>query len=70
MTDILIRNVPAADVRRLDEKAAALGLSRAEYLRRRIIADAHRPVETALSREDFAQFEALADEEFMAAAWN
>ena len=34
MTDLLSRNVPAEDVAGLDARAAKLGLSRADYLRR------------------------------------
>ena len=33
-TDLLIRNVPAEDIAGLDVRAAKLGLSRADYLRR------------------------------------
>lgn len=40
MTDVLIRNVPEEDLARIDERAARLGLSRGEYLRRRISQDA------------------------------
>ncbi|HET7303456.1 MAG TPA: ribbon-helix-helix protein, CopG family [Segeticoccus sp.] len=36
MTDVLIRNIPEDVLSRIDERAARLGLSRNEYLRRRI----------------------------------
>lgn len=42
MTDILIRNVPDDDLRRIDEKARRLGLSRSEYLKRQIAQEAAR----------------------------
>jgi hypothetical protein len=44
MTDILIRNVPDDDLTRIDKRASRLGLSRSEYLRRRIMQDAARDV--------------------------
>ena len=40
MTDILIRNVADGDLQRIDARAARLGLSRGEYLRRRIVQEA------------------------------
>ena len=42
MTDVLIRNVSDDDLARIDEQATRLGLSRNEYLRRRIMQDAAR----------------------------
>lgn len=42
MPDILIRNVPADDVARLDAQARRLGLSRSEYLRRHLLQQARR----------------------------
>ena len=36
MPDVLIRDVPAEDLARIDGHAARLGLSRTEYLRRRL----------------------------------
>jgi len=42
--DILIRDVPAGDLARIDAHAARLGLSRTEYLRRRLHQDAARPM--------------------------
>lgn len=41
MTDVLIRGVSARDLAAIDERAARLGLSRNEYLRRRIMQDAN-----------------------------
>ena len=40
MTDVLIRDVPEAVVAALDARASRLGLSRSEYLRRRLAQDA------------------------------
>lgn len=42
MTDVLIRGVADDDLARIDQRAAQLGLSRGEYLRRRITQDAGR----------------------------
>jgi len=43
MPDVLIRDVPAEDLARVDAHAARLGLSRTEYQRRRLHQDAGRP---------------------------
>jgi hypothetical protein len=42
MPDVLIRDLPAEDLARLDAHAARQGLSRTEYLRRRLREDAAR----------------------------
>jgi hypothetical protein len=72
MTDVLIRGLKPEDVARLDAHAVALGLSRNEYLRRRIEQDARRgrgPV-TRADFERFAdRFRGLADVELMRRAW-
>ncbi|HEX9529995.1 MAG TPA: ribbon-helix-helix protein, CopG family [Acidimicrobiales bacterium] len=73
MSDILIRDVPDADVAALDAHAAALGLSRNEYLRRRLHQDArHRAVSVADTdlRRFATLFADLADREVMARAWS
>lgn len=44
MADILIRNVPPDDLRRLDEQARRAGLSRADFLRRQLHQQAARTV--------------------------
>jgi hypothetical protein len=36
MPDLLVRNLPEAELRQLDSRARALGLSRSEYVRRRL----------------------------------
>jgi hypothetical protein len=75
MTDILLRNIPEADVVAIDARAAILKLSRNEYIRRQL-AQAVRAtsvpaeVPTLGSLERFAEtFSDLADEEVMRGAW-
>lgn len=75
MTDVLIRNVPEEDLRRIDEKAARMGLSRADYLKRQIAQDARRALpDQPLTLDDFATFANLAsdllDEDVMREAWS
>jgi hypothetical protein len=61
MPDILIRNFPAEDLARLDEHAARLGVSRSDYLRRRLQQEARRTA-TAVTAGDLARFgETFAD---------
>lgn len=72
MTDVLIRDVPDDVLAAVDAHAERLGLSRSEYVRRRLAQDASAsamPVTVAdLARfaEDFAD---LADPDVMARAW-
>ena len=72
MTDVLIRDLEPEDVARLDARAAALGLSRHEYLRRRLEQDARRGT-GAVTQADFERVvervSDLADEELMRRAW-
>jgi hypothetical protein len=73
VTDLLIRDVPEEDVARIDAHAARLGLSRTEYLRRRLRQEAARPVGpvTVADLERFAaRFGDLADPEVMRQAWS
>jgi hypothetical protein len=73
MPDILIRDVPAEDLARIDAHAARLGLSRTEYLRRRLRQEAARPTGpvTAADLQKFAsRFSDLADPEVMRRAWS
>lgn len=72
MTDVLVRDVPDHVVAALDTRAARLGLSRSEYLRRRLAQEAA----TTAERVDvehlsaFAEvFADLADPEVMKGAW-
>jgi len=67
VTDILIRDVPDDVVAAVDARASRLGLSRSEYVRRRLAQDA------AVSTEDLARFSALfgdlADPDVISQAW-
>jgi hypothetical protein len=76
MTDILIRDVPDETIAELDAAAARTGVSRVEYLRRTLAAEAERlareerPALTADDWSDFAdRFADLADEQLMRKAW-
>lgn len=73
MPNVPIRDVPAEDLARIDAHAARLGLSRTEYLRRRLHQDAARPA-TPVTTEDlraFAdRFGDLAEPEVMSRAWS
>jgi hypothetical protein len=72
MADVLIRDVPDAVLAGVDAHAARLGLSRVEYIRRRLSADADTSG-VSVSTEDlrgFAKsFSDLADPEVMDSAW-
>jgi hypothetical protein len=73
MADLLIRDVPAEDVARIDAHAARLGLSRTEYLRRRLRQEAARslgPVTTDDLKRFSSRFSDLADDEVMRRAWS
>jgi hypothetical protein len=72
MTDLLIRDVPDEVLAGLDAHAAKLGLSRAEYIRRRLAADAataRSPVSTEDLRALTKPFPDLADPDVMGDAW-
>lgn len=73
MPNVLIRDVPAEDLARIDAHAARMGLSRTEYLRRRLHQDAARPV-TPVTADDLRAFSArfgdLADPAIMRRAWS
>lgn len=70
MVDILIRDVPDHVLRILDGKARRLGLSRTEYVRRQLAAEADGE---AVSAEDLAHFGKvfgdLSDPDVMTEAW-
>ncbi|MEO6468353.1 MAG: antitoxin [Acidimicrobiia bacterium] len=72
MTDILIRDVPADVVAAIDTKAARVGLSRSEYLRRTLERE-RRSQTTTVTVDDLAAFAAsfpdLDDPEVMGGAW-
>jgi plasmid stability protein len=73
MTNILIRDVPDDVVAALDARSALLGLSRNEFLRRRIAQEARRN-SSPVTAEDLRQFATLSadlgDPEVMAQAWS
>lgn len=72
MTDVLVRDVPDNVIAALDARASRLGLSRSEFLRRRLAQEASsgpQPV-TVGDLAAFAQsFPDLADAEVMKGAW-
>lgn len=73
MTDVLIRGVADEDLARIDERAARLGLSRGEYLRRRITQDANRGderVSVADLQRAAELSQDLLDESVMRDAWS
>ncbi|MGI8622865.1 MAG: type II toxin-antitoxin system VapB family antitoxin [Solirubrobacteraceae bacterium] len=73
MPDILIRDVSTEDLARIDAHAVRVGLSRTEYLRRRLHQDAARPA-SAVTAEDLQAFSSrfvdLGDPEVMRQAWS
>jgi len=72
MTDMLIRGIPDEVIAGLDAHAGRLGLSRSEYVRRRLAQDAASPG-SAVTVQDLAQFAEtfgdLADPDVMSQAW-
>jgi hypothetical protein len=72
MTDILVRDVPEDVVAALDAQAGRLGLSRNEYVRRRLAQDAVGQ-DSPVSVEDLARFADvfgdLTDPDVMSQAW-
>jgi plasmid stability protein len=71
MSDILIRNVPDEVLGAIDAHAARLGLSRTEYLRRRLAQDAQgdESVSAAQLRAFGEMFADLGDATVMSGAW-
>lgn len=73
MTDVLVRDVPEDVVAALDAQAARLGLSRSEYLRRRLAQDAKTtstPPVTVADLQVFADtFADLNNPTVMKGAW-
>jgi plasmid stability protein len=72
MTDILIRDLPDEVIDALDARARELGLSRTEYVRRRLTQDAEASAST-VDVEDLRRFSQvfadLADPDVQAQAW-
>jgi plasmid stability protein len=72
MTDMLIRDVPDDVIAALEAHARRLGLSRTEYVRRRLAQDAavaDSPVNTADLVRFADTFSDLADPDVMSQAW-
>jgi len=72
MTDVLIRDVPDDVIAALDTHASRLGLSRSEYVRRRLAQDAaiSDAAVTVADLNRFANtFSDLADPAVMSQAW-
>ncbi|HEX7995580.1 MAG TPA: ribbon-helix-helix protein, CopG family [Streptosporangiaceae bacterium] len=72
MTDMLIRDVPDDVVAAVDARASRLGLSRSEYVRRRLAQDA-ATARAAVTTNDLVRFSEafadLADPDVMSQAW-
>lgn len=74
MPDILVRGLSDAAIAHFEAEAAALGISRAEVLRRHLESDvAVQQPRPSMTGDDWAHFArtyaGLADPEVMAAAW-
>lgn len=73
VTNVLIRGLSQAAVERIDAEAATLGLSRNEFLRRRLEQDASTPVAATVTAGDWKRsaevLADLADPDIMADAW-
>ena len=73
MTDVLIRGLSDAAIERIDAEAAALGLSRNEFLRRRLETEVSAPVLATVTADDWARsaavFGDLDESVIMDAAW-
>jgi hypothetical protein len=72
MTDVLIRDVPDDVIAALDAHAGRLGLSRSEYVRRRLAQDATlrgAPVSVQDLTRFSDRFGDLADPDVMSQAW-
>ena len=72
MTDVLVRDVPDDVIAALDARAARLGLSRSEFLRRRLAQEAVAHA-NSVSGDDLAAFAVtfadLSTPEVMRGAW-
>ena len=72
MTDVLIRDVPDDVIAAVDANAGRLGLSRSEYVRRRLAQDAAMQA-SQVSADDLSRFAKkfgdLADPDVMSRAW-
>lgn len=72
MSDILIRDIPDDVLAVLDQLAAKMGISRTEYIRRRLAQDA-RAARMSVTPEDWSRFtdtyRDLGDPAVMDQAW-
>ena len=59
MTNVLIRGLSDAAIERIDAEAAALGLSRNEFLRRRLETEASAPVVGTVTVDDWRRSAAI-----------
>jgi hypothetical protein len=72
VADVLIRDVPDKVLAGVDARAARLGISRVEYIRRRLAADAattSAPISVDDLRAFGERYADLANDEIMGAAW-
>jgi hypothetical protein len=72
LPDILIRDVPVEVLAAVDARAAQMGLSRSEYLRRRLVQDAGWTIRTVTVedlRRSAEAFRDLDDPAVMGGAW-
>ena len=76
MTDVLIRDVPEDDLRAIDARAAGMGLSRNEFLRRQLHNEARlaRAPQRKVTREDLRRAAEICkevlDPDFERRAWS
>ncbi len=73
MSDVLVRGLTDAIIAAIDSQAAQLGLSRSEYLRRRLIQEAQRTTGVTVTVDDLRRFADrfadLQDDTVMRGAW-
>lgn len=70
MPDLLIRNAAPEDLARLDASATRLGLSRNEYIRRRLRQEAYGAAVVVADLQQFSMtFSDLDDDNVMSEAW-
>lgn len=74
MSDILIRDVAEATITEIDRRAREQGLSRAEYLRRRLDVEYHATPATSVAADDWQRLRHVAadldDPDVMSKAWS
>lgn len=74
MTDVLVRGIPEEDLRRIDDAAARVGLSRNSYLRREFHRIARHRATPRPTAEDYSRAKSamadLGDDDVMRQAWS